>query len=104
MLNLWFLECADLIRKMLTVSPAKRYTLTQVIQHRWFIAKMPDQIRDLLRDVARPSLSPSSSSLCVDGMLKNGARQLDPTVVVFMQQHTGWTEEQIYEVSPFFEC
>ncbi|KAH7711196.1 Protein KIN-29 [Aphelenchoides avenae] len=90
-------ECADLIRKMLTVSPAKRYTLTQVIQHRWFIAKMPDQIRDLLRDVGRPSLSPSSSSLCVVDGLKNGARQLDPTVVVFMQQHTGWTEEQIYE-------
>ena len=34
---------------MLTISPAKRYNLQQVIQHRWFSAgKMPEQIKMLL--------------------------------------------------------
>lgn len=34
---------------MLTISPAKRYNLQQVVQHRWFCAgKMPEQIKMLL--------------------------------------------------------
>ncbi|KAI1732218.1 protein kinase domain-containing protein [Ditylenchus destructor] len=66
-------ECADLIRKMLTVTPAKRCSLTSVMQHRWFT---------------------STNTLSAK---PNASVQLDPTVMLFMQQHTGWTEDQISE-------
>jgi serine/threonine protein kinase len=91
-------ECADLIRKMLTVSPAKRYSLAQVSQHRWFIENISDTMRDLvkssLNNERRASPSPSIN-LTVDRRLNS--KILDPAVMIFMQQHTNWTEEQIVE-------
>lgn len=31
-------ECADLIRRMLVVNPRQRFTIRQILQHRWFTA------------------------------------------------------------------
>nr|CAD2189428.1 unnamed protein product [Meloidogyne enterolobii] len=90
-------ECADLIRKMLTISPAKRYNLQQVIQHRWFSAgKMPEQIKMLLiTSVNKEQLAISTDeTINVPPTIRP---ILDPTVLVFMQQHTGWSDDQISE-------
>ncbi|KAL7070169.1 hypothetical protein ACQ4LE_010580 [Meloidogyne hapla] len=90
-------ECADLIRKMLTISPAKRYNLQQVIQHRWFCAgKMPEQIKMLLLS----SVNKEQLTILNDEQISIPSTTrlvLDPTVLVFMQQHTGWSDEQISE-------
>ncbi|VDN59851.1 unnamed protein product, partial [Dracunculus medinensis] len=66
-------ECADLIRKMLVFSPLKRFTIAQVIQHR----------------------NESSKNQLYLG--SNFCSKLNPIVMVFMQQHTKWTEEQIID-------
>lgn len=87
-----FLECADLIRKMLTVLPIKRYSLTNVMQHRWFICKMPEQIKELLANLPNLNQTNTEISTTVSSF------QIDPTVLLFMQQHTGWTESQLIEV------
>uniref|UniRef100_A0A915D956 non-specific serine/threonine protein kinase n=1 Tax=Ditylenchus dipsaci TaxID=166011 RepID=A0A915D956_9BILA len=88
-------ECADLIRKMLTVSPAKRCSLSNVIQHRWFACKVPDQIKDLLHNL--PNITPILQANHTLSAKASTPVQLDPTVMLFMQQHTGWTEDQISE-------
>jgi serine/threonine protein kinase len=92
-------ECADLIRKMLTVSPSKRYSLAQVSQHRWFTENISDTMRDLVKsslsNERRASPSPAALNLTVDRRLST--KILDPAVMIFMQQHTNWTEEQIVE-------
>lgn len=86
---------------MLTVSLAKRYSLSNVIQHRWFTSKMSPNIKNLLKGLSlsnsNKSLasSTSNSNLCVN---IKPPKQLDPTVLLFMMQHTGWPEEQISEV------
>ena len=92
-------ECADLIRKMLTVSPVKRYTLHQVIQHRWMTSNMPDQIKQLLAELAsqKRKTKENSANNIASSPITNGRPLLDPTVMVFMQQHTGWSDDQITE-------
>lgn len=98
------IECADLIRKMLTVAPAKRYSLQQVTQHRWFVRDIPDNIKNLIKTSLKPEENkltniPSTSTLTVDRRLSS--KPLDPTVMIFMQQHSNWSEEQIVEVNIF---
>uniref|UniRef100_A0A914D6B2 non-specific serine/threonine protein kinase n=1 Tax=Acrobeloides nanus TaxID=290746 RepID=A0A914D6B2_9BILA len=89
-------ECADLIRKMLTVSLAKRYSLSNVIQHRWFTSKMPTNIKNLLKGLTLNNKTLSSTSnLRVETTRLQ--KQLDPTVMLFMMQNTGWSEVQIGE-------
>ncbi|KAI6215631.1 Protein kinase domain-containing protein [Aphelenchoides besseyi] len=88
-------ECADLLRKMLTVNPEKRANLSTVIQHRWFTVQMPPNIRELLsekwmkRRVHDKHPHPLGQN--------TPTKQLDPTVLLFMQQHTIWPEEKIAE-------
>ena len=118
-----FSECADLLRKMLTVNPSKRATLAVVTAHRWFVADLPPRIRDLLRTSRQSGanadakstprslhasqgggggISSSSSPSIVAGAASQPSasqRGLDPTVTLFMQQHTLWTEDRIAEVS-----
>ncbi|KAI3407707.1 hypothetical protein GPALN_014360 [Globodera pallida] len=98
-------ECSDLIRKMLTVQPAKRCTLHYVIQHKWMQCDMPDQIKHLLL-LAAQNVPTSASSTTVHHQHKQQQQnhhvgrvqqQVDPTVLIFMQQHTGWSDEQIAE-------
>lgn len=88
---------------MLTVSLLKRCSMQNVIQHRWFTCKMPDNIFELLNNLNKNNLSSdvllakSPSSL-----LNSKYFPLDPTVLIFLQQHIGWTEDQITEVSIFY--
>uniref|UniRef100_A0A7E4W5C1 non-specific serine/threonine protein kinase n=1 Tax=Panagrellus redivivus TaxID=6233 RepID=A0A7E4W5C1_PANRE len=89
-------ECSDLIRKMLTVNPKQRYSLYQVTQHRWFVQDIADNMRDLIRDSLKKNSFPTMmANLTVTR--KETDKPLIPAVMVFMQQHTNWSEEQIAE-------
>ena len=95
---------------MLTVAPAKRYSLHQVIQHRWFVLDMPENLKTLVKSSLKPEESKStvpypnlvSLNLTVDRDRRFSTKPLDPTVMLFMQQHTNWSEEQIVEVGLHF--
>src|SRR5687768_3896661 len=96
-----FIECADLLRKMLTVNPDKRANLNNVLQHRWFTAQMPEKIRELTSEKylkRRPYDNTNMQQISP----APGPKQLDPTVLLFMQQHTIWPEEKIAEVWTVF--
>ncbi|KAI6177480.1 Protein kinase domain-containing protein [Aphelenchoides bicaudatus] len=91
-------ECADLIRKMLTVNPEKRANLNTVIQHRWLTAQMPDKIKELLSEkTLKRKPYDNSTAHQISPAPPPGPKQLDPTVLLFMQQHTIWPEEKIAE-------
>lgn len=91
---------------MLTVTPAKRYSLQQVFQHRWFTRDIPENIKTLIKMNLKPEeIKPivnslSNNTLTVDRRLSS--KLLDPTVLIFMQQHTNWSEEQIVDVNFFY--
>lgn len=73
--------------------------MQNVIQHRWFTCKMPDNIFDLLKSLNNNNLSSYALQTKTPSSLLNlKYLPLDPTVLIFMQQHTGWTEDQITEV------
>ncbi|CAJ0935509.1 unnamed protein product, partial [Mesorhabditis belari] len=81
-------ECSDLLRKMLVLTPAKRYNIQQVQQHRWLTTKCED------------SLSASTNNLPNDHLLNtkiSEKKKLSTTVLLFLQQHSKWAEEQIIE-------
>ncbi|VDK45824.1 unnamed protein product [Anisakis simplex] len=80
-------ECADLIRKMLTFHPGKRYSVENVVQHRWFVAEQSPKMQQLIHESVSSGLHPDTLS----------SPRLNPTVLLFMQQHTKCTEEQIVE-------
>lgn len=79
---------------MLTIVPIKRYSLVNVTQHRWFNCKMPQHIKNLLQNL--PNLNQNDLSIKISATIL--PFQIDPTVLLFMQQHTGWTESEIMEV------
>uniref|UniRef100_A0A1I7WWY1 Serine/threonine-protein kinase kin-29 n=1 Tax=Heterorhabditis bacteriophora TaxID=37862 RepID=A0A1I7WWY1_HETBA len=81
-------ECADLIRKMLVLNPLKRYGINNVIQHRWMTNSQSTKTHLLVKN----SLLTASSLLPERKLLK-----LNPTILLFMQQHGKWSEEQITE-------
>jgi serine/threonine protein kinase len=39
-------EAKDLVRKLMTVDPAQRYTCEQALQHPWILAEVADAKRD----------------------------------------------------------
>ncbi|TMS36495.1 hypothetical protein L596_003645 [Steinernema carpocapsae] len=80
-------ECSDLIRRMLVVDPSKRISMSSVIQHKWFVTRMPNEIRFSLNKNMEP-LMEADDPVPV---------RLNPSVLVFMQQYTHWSEEVIYE-------
>uniref|UniRef100_A0A914ZFL7 Serine/threonine-protein kinase kin-29 n=1 Tax=Parascaris univalens TaxID=6257 RepID=A0A914ZFL7_PARUN len=80
-------ECSDLIRKMLTFHPGKRYSVENVVQHRWFIAEQSAKMQQLIRESLNSGLCPDTPS----------SPRLNPTVMLFMQQHTKWTEERVID-------
>ncbi|CAL2049599.1 hypothetical protein CAEBREN_30726 [Caenorhabditis brenneri] len=81
-------ECADFIRKMLVLNPGKRYSIQNVLQHRWMY------IRDNVKknQVQLLEAIPSSS---ID--IRQQSSKLNPTIMMFMQQHGKWSEEQIID-------
>lgn len=79
--------CSDLIRKMLTFHPSKRLSVENVMQHRWFVMEQSAKMQQLLRESTSSGLHPDVPS----------SPRLNPTVMLFMQQHTKWSEEQIVD-------
>jgi serine/threonine protein kinase len=102
-------ECADLIRKMLTISPVKRLSLAGIVNHRWFMAReMSTELMFLFQigGISVPfknkvtTSSPSKSLLTTSpsfGSCASKQAKLDPTILLHIQQHTGWTIEQVSE-------
>ncbi|CAB3400207.1 unnamed protein product [Caenorhabditis bovis] len=82
-------ECADFIRKMLVLNPSKRFSIHNVLQHRWM-----NGTNDIKRNTSSQLLDaiPSSS---LD--IRQQTNKLNPTIMLFMQQHGKWTEEQIVD-------
>uniref|UniRef100_A0A914V6N4 non-specific serine/threonine protein kinase n=1 Tax=Plectus sambesii TaxID=2011161 RepID=A0A914V6N4_9BILA len=78
-------ECADLIRKMLVVNPAKRYSVQQVVQHRWFTANMTNKVETLIEESLNP---PTPTDV-------QPVAPLNGTVMLFLQQHTGWSDDRV---------
>uniref|UniRef100_A0A8R1HR52 Serine/threonine-protein kinase kin-29 n=1 Tax=Caenorhabditis japonica TaxID=281687 RepID=A0A8R1HR52_CAEJA len=80
-------ECADFIRKMLVLNPSKRYSIQSLMQHRWM--HIGDNMNNsnsaqLLEAIPSSSIRPQVS-------------KLNPTIMMFMQQHGKWSEEQIVD-------
>jgi hypothetical protein len=84
---------------MLTVNPDKRANLNTVLQHRWFTAQMPDKIKELLSEKTLKRRPYDNSTHQINPGPPPGPKQLDPTVLLFMQQHTIWSENKIADVS-----
>uniref|UniRef100_A0A0R3S4B0 non-specific serine/threonine protein kinase n=1 Tax=Elaeophora elaphi TaxID=1147741 RepID=A0A0R3S4B0_9BILA len=76
--------CADLIHKMLAFHPAKRINITNVIQHRSVAHLIMHDLHEKLMNFIIH--------------LEETPDHLNPSVVLFIQQHTKWTEDQIAEV------
>ncbi|CAD6193042.1 unnamed protein product [Caenorhabditis auriculariae] len=82
-------ECADLIRKMLVLNPARRYSIQNVIQHRWMNGGEMKRVQ--------PSPSMLLDAVPSSSLEIRTTSKLNPTIMLFMQQHGRWTEEQIVE-------
>ncbi|CCD71675.1 Serine/threonine-protein kinase kin-29 [Caenorhabditis elegans] len=82
-------ECADFIRKMLVLNPGKRYTIQNVLQHRWM------HIRDDVQKNQAAQLLEAIPSSSIE--IRQQSTKLNPTIMMFMQQHGKWSEEQIID-------
>ncbi|VDM64138.1 unnamed protein product [Angiostrongylus costaricensis] len=71
-------ECADLIKKMLVFNPFKRWGISAVMQHRYVVI-----VWHML-----------ASATCLS---ERRSLKLNPTILLFMQQHGRWSEEQIVD-------
>ncbi|KAK6766373.1 hypothetical protein RB195_025963 [Necator americanus] len=81
-------ECADLIKKMLVFNPFKRCNINSVMQHRWLTNCQSAKTHLLVKN------SMLASATCLP---ERRSFKLNPTILLFMQQHGRWTEEQIVE-------
>jgi len=56
-----FAECEELIKRMLTIEPARRITISEIICHRWMTMAGMDADADfdrLIHESMRPALAP----------------------------------------------
>ncbi|KAF1747394.1 hypothetical protein GCK72_023856 [Caenorhabditis remanei] len=81
-------ECADFIRKMLVLNPGKRYSIQNVLQHRWMYIRNDAKKTQVQLLEAIPASS-------ID--IRQQSSKLNPTIMMFMQQHGKWSEEQIID-------
>ncbi|CAI5456066.1 unnamed protein product [Caenorhabditis angaria] len=81
-------ECADFIRKMLVLNPAKRYNIQNVLQHRWMSGQ--DETPSFLSSQLLEAIPSSSFEI-----RQQTTSKLNPTIMLFMQQHGRWGEDQI---------
>ncbi|KAH8269568.1 hypothetical protein KR018_009407 [Drosophila ironensis] len=97
-------ECEQLIRNMLVVEPDRRYTIKQIIKHRW-LSEWQSELQDEERYEGLPfagagagpgsgsvSKSASTSSL---GSMSDSPPQLDSVVMTHMLQLNGLTADMI---------
>ncbi|PAV63193.1 hypothetical protein WR25_06870 [Diploscapter pachys] len=83
-------ECSDLIKKMLVLNPKKRFSVKQVLSHRWMTA--PHSARSASVILTKETFSPRTTS-----RLGNQSPRLDAAIMHYMQQHGKWTADQINE-------
>ncbi|CAD5216316.1 unnamed protein product [Bursaphelenchus okinawaensis] len=88
-------ECADLLRKMLTVIPEKRATMPQVLNHRWFTQEMSSEIKNLIHTPTLKNPKPQREVRSASSSMLT--HNLDPTVLLYMQKNTIWSEEKVIE-------
>lgn len=79
-------ECEQLIRQMLVVDPEKRWSIRQVVQHRWMRMGTPYPEFERLMEASQPGGPPPVPS---------PHDSLDPVVVQHMLQLPNVTQEQI---------
>ncbi|XP_017837515.1 uncharacterized protein LOC108596364 isoform X1 [Drosophila busckii] len=83
-------ECEHLIRNMLVVEPDRRYTIKQIIKHRW----LSDWQSELQSEEPLPSSLTGSSNSLSDAD-NASAPQLDAVVMTHMLQLPGLTADMI---------
>ncbi|XP_005176429.1 uncharacterized protein LOC101900590 isoform X2 [Musca domestica] len=81
-------DCENLIRNMLVVEPEKRYTIKQVMKHRWVSEWMNEVERDCSQTPLLSSDVPSSGQT-------TSVPNLDTVVVSHMLQLSGLTADKI---------
>ncbi|KAH8407497.1 hypothetical protein KR222_003645, partial [Zaprionus bogoriensis] len=104
-------ECEHLIRNMLVVEPDRRYTIKQIIKHRWLSdwqAELQQEDSSALATAPLP-FGGTSSTLCSSSPLagsstslavsergeESGAAQLDAVIMTHMLQLPGLTADMI---------
>jgi len=97
--NLCYTECEQLIRNMLVVEPDRRYTIKQIIKHRWLSewqSEMQEQERfgDMSCAPGSGTVSKSASTSSL-GSASDSPPQLDSVVMTHMLQLPGLTADMI---------
>ncbi|XP_022222395.2 serine/threonine-protein kinase SIK3 isoform X3 [Drosophila obscura] len=95
-------ECEHLIRNMLVVEPDRRYTIRQIIKHRWLSewqSELHEEERGGSEGTALPfaggSMSNSASSSSLSSVVDSSPPQLDSVVMTHMLQLPGLTADMI---------
>ncbi|EDW31808.1 GL10764 [Drosophila persimilis] len=95
-------ECEHLIRNMLVVEPDRRYTIRQIIKHRWLSewqSELHEEEREGCEGTALPfaggSMSNSASSSSLSSVVDSSPPQLDSVVMTHMLQLPGLTADMI---------
>ncbi|XP_016991484.1 uncharacterized protein LOC108053371 isoform X3 [Drosophila rhopaloa] len=92
-------ECEQLIRNMLVVEPDRRYTIKQIIKHRWLSewqSEMQEEERfDSLSFASGSGTVSKSASTSSLGSVADSPPQLDSVVMTHMLQLPGLTADMI---------
>ncbi|XP_017013874.3 uncharacterized protein Sik3 isoform X1 [Drosophila takahashii] len=93
-------ECEQLIRNMLVVEPDRRYTVKQIIKHRW-LSEWQSEMLEEERFEAMTSFAPGSGTVSKSastsslGSVADSPPQLDSVVMTHMLQLPGLTADMI---------
>ncbi|XP_034654797.1 uncharacterized protein LOC117892575 isoform X3 [Drosophila subobscura] len=90
-------ECEHLIRNMLVVEPDRRYTIRQIIKHRW-LSEWQSELHEeegTALPFAGGSMSNSASSSSLSSVVDSSPPQLDSVVMTHMLQLPGLTADMI---------
>ncbi|XP_034139448.1 uncharacterized protein LOC117590502 isoform X3 [Drosophila guanche] len=90
-------ECEHLIRNMLVVEPDRRYTIRQIIKHRW-LSEWQSELHEeegTTLPFAGGSMSNSASSSSLSSVVDSSPPQLDSVVMTHMLQLPGLTADMI---------
>ncbi|KAM7345928.1 salt-inducible kinase 3 isoform 2-T6 [Cochliomyia hominivorax] len=96
-------DCEHLIRNMLVVEPERRYSLKQIIKHKW-LSEWVSEVENECQQIMHPYVTTSNLSSCIDGQSKLISSQttitksvpnLDAAVMSHMLQLSGLTADKI---------
>ncbi|KAH8401619.1 hypothetical protein KR009_006789 [Drosophila setifemur] len=97
-------ECEQLIRNMLVVEPDRRYTIKQIIKHRWLSEWQSELQNEERHEGSLPfagvsggsgNVSKSASTSSLGSMSSDSPPQLDSVVMAHMLQLSGLTADMI---------